>query len=60
DWPEFRVQRQWRGAMFNIHVQNPDCVSKGVKSVLLNGTPVQGAIPAQPAGTTHDVVVIMG
>ncbi|MGL5220284.1 MAG: GH36-type glycosyl hydrolase domain-containing protein [Plesiomonas shigelloides] len=60
DWPEFRVQRQWRGATFNIHVQNPDGVSKGVKSVLLNGTPVQGAIPAQPAGTTHDVVVIMG
>ena len=60
DWKEFQVTRQWRGATFHITVKNPDRVQKGVKSIVLNGTPLQGAIPPQAAGTTHDVVVTMG
>ncbi|MGL5007047.1 MAG: GH36-type glycosyl hydrolase domain-containing protein [Plesiomonas sp.] len=59
-WPEFRIQRQWRGATFNIHVQNPEHVSKGIKSITLNGNSINGAIPAQVEGSVHDVIVIMG
>ncbi|MGL4983309.1 MAG: GH36-type glycosyl hydrolase domain-containing protein [Plesiomonas sp.] len=59
-WPEFRIQRQWRGATFNIHVQNPEHVSKGIKSITLNGNTINGAIPAQVEGSVHDVIVIMG
>ncbi|MCW1889359.1 hypothetical protein OK016_05710 [Vibrio chagasii] len=32
DWPEFEVTRQWR-ATYNITVQNPNAVSKGVASI---------------------------
>ncbi len=60
DWQEFQVVRQWRGAKFDITVNNPDRVEKGVKSVTLNGRPVQGAIPPQPAGSVNEVLVVMG
>jgi N,N'-diacetylchitobiose phosphorylase len=60
DWKEFQVVRQWRGATFNITVSNPDRVEKGVRSVTLNGRPTPAAIPPQPAGSAHDVLVVMG
>ncbi|UTV27346.1 GH36-type glycosyl hydrolase domain-containing protein [Photobacterium atrarenae] len=59
-WPGFEVSRQWRGATFNIKVENPDHVSKGVVSVTLNGEAIDGAIPEQPAGSVNTVTVIMG
>jgi N,N'-diacetylchitobiose phosphorylase len=59
-WPGFEVQRQWRGATYNIKVENPSQVQKGVKSVTLNGKAVTGPIPPQPAGSKNDVVVVMG
>jgi N,N'-diacetylchitobiose phosphorylase len=59
-WPGFSVQRQWRGATYNIKVENPNKVQKGVKSVTLNGKAVTGPIPPQAAGSKNDVVVVMG
>jgi len=59
-WSEFQVTRQWRGATFQITVQNPDGVEKGVKTVTLNGEVVEGAIPPQAEGTVNRVVVTMG
>ena len=43
-----------------LSIIKPDGVEKGVKSVMLNGKPVQGAIPAQPAGSVNEVLVVMG
>ncbi|HLX13149.1 MAG TPA: GH116 family glycosyl hydrolase [Bacteroidota bacterium] len=60
DWKEFEVKRQWRGATYNIKVTNPNGVQKGVKSVLLNGTPVKGLIQPQKAGSANAVIVTMG
>ncbi len=60
DWPGFEVKRRWRGANYHIIVDNPHRVEKGVKSITLNGRPVNGAIPPQPAGSTVNVVVLMG
>ncbi len=60
DWPGFEVSREWRGATFKIEVKNPDNVSKGVKSLTLNGQVVEGAIPAQPEGSVNQVIVVMG
>jgi N,N'-diacetylchitobiose phosphorylase len=59
-WPGFEVSRRWRGATFNIRVQNPEGVQKGVKSVTLNGKPIQGPIPVQPEGSVNTVEVLMG
>ncbi|UKA01481.1 GH36-type glycosyl hydrolase domain-containing protein [Photobacterium damselae] len=60
DWPGFEVTRQWRGATYNITVENPEHVSKGVKSITLNGEVISGAIPAQAEGSVNTVVVVMG
>lgn len=59
DWKSFRVQRIWRDAEFDIQVENPDGVMKGVKQLLLDGNEVD-AITLQKAGSKHSVVVIMG
>lgn len=60
EWPGFGVQREWRGAKFNIEVKNPNNVSKGIKSISLNGVVVDGAIPPQEEGSVNQVTVMMG
>ena len=60
DWKEFHVTRQWRGATFEITVRNPEGVEKGVRATTLNGQPIEGPIPHQPAGSVSHVAVVMG
>jgi N,N'-diacetylchitobiose phosphorylase len=60
EWKGFHVTRRWRGAKFEIAVANPRGVQKGVRSITLNGEPVDGAIPPQPAGSANQVTVVMG
>ena len=48
------------GATFEIAVSNPRGVQKGIQSITLNGEPVDGAIPPQPAGSANIVSVVMG
>lgn len=62
-WDGFNVTRKFRGATYNIRVENPSHVSKGVKQIIINGTPLpEGAnlIPRQPEGSTVNVKVLMG
>ncbi|WP_061014623.1 GH36-type glycosyl hydrolase domain-containing protein [Photobacterium leiognathi] len=60
NWPGFEVTREWRGATYNIKVENPNGVSKGVKSITLNGEAVEGAIAPQAEGSVNTVTVVMG
>jgi N,N'-diacetylchitobiose phosphorylase len=60
DWKDFEVSRLWRGATYLITVRNPQGYERGVKSIVVNGQPVEGIIPIQKAGTTNYVEVIMG
>ncbi|MDE1242034.1 GH36-type glycosyl hydrolase domain-containing protein [Vibrio aestuarianus] len=60
NWPGFEVTRQWRGATYNIKVENPSSVSKGVKSITVNGKVIKGVIPVLEAGSVNDVVVVLG
>ncbi|MDO5415806.1 MAG: amylo-alpha-1,6-glucosidase [Lachnospiraceae bacterium] len=59
DWKEFFVKRVWRDAEFDIRVENPDGVMKGVKALYLDGVLVE-RIPVQAAGSCHTVQVRMG
>lgn len=59
EWDGFRVIRRFREAVYDIHVENPDHVSKGVKQLYLDGKAVD-QIPVLEAGSRHDVRVIMG
>lgn len=59
EWTEFSVTRRWRGAMYEIHVSNPDGVEKGVKQILADGKEVS-SLPVLPVGSLCRVEVIMG
>ncbi len=60
NWEAFSVKKEFRGAYYNIEIHNPDKVSKGIKSITINGKPVNGnKIPILEAGK-YEVKVIMG
>ncbi|MDR3303868.1 MAG: N,N'-diacetylchitobiose phosphorylase [Treponema sp.] len=59
-WKGFSVTRVWRDAVYEIAVENPNGVSKGVKECYLNGTLVHGDLPAQKAGSVNKVRVVLG
>ena len=59
DWKEFSAVRRWRGAEYDIHVENPDGVMKGVQELYLDGEKVE-RIPVMAQGSRHDVRVVMG
>ena len=61
EWDGYEVRRRFRGARYHIKVTNPDHVSKGVKSISINGVPFPGnVVPAQPEGSENLVEVVMG
>ncbi len=59
DWKGFKMDREWRGAMYHITVSNPDGVMKGVKTIKLNGNAVD-KIDVQPKGSENEILIIMG
>lgn len=61
EWKGFNVRRQFRGARYDIRVNNPNGVMKGVVSVTIDGKTLNsGIIPLKPAGSTCTVEVLMG
>ena len=61
EWDGFKLTRKFRDNTYNITVKNPDHVSKGIKSVTVDGVKVNGNIlPVFEKGTAHEVEVVMG
>ena len=61
NWDGFTAVRKFRDNTYNITVKNPENVSKGIKSITLDGVRINGNIlPVFEAGSTHEVEVIMG
>ena len=61
DWEGFTAVRKFRGATYNITVKNPDHISKGIKSVAVNGEVSDSNIlPVFPEGSEVSVEVVMG
>ena len=56
---EYTVCRKFRGAEYVINVKNPDGVQKGVKSITMDGKPVEGNVVPATEGK-HTVEVVMG
>jgi cellobiose phosphorylase len=61
-WDGFTVRRQFRGAVYQIKVENPDHVEKGVKALTVAGKELDPSrpIPAARAGEVVDVKAVMG
>lgn len=61
EWDGFEVKRHFRGADYHITIKNPKHVSKGIKSVVVDGkTSGSNLIPAFSDGADHNVEVMMG
>lgn len=58
-WDGFSVRREWRGAVYDIQIENPAHVSRGVKEIYFDDKKVQ-SVPVQPQGSCHRVRVVMG
>ena len=57
----FTLRRVWRGATYEITVDNTAHAEKGVASMTVNGQPVPtNTLSPAPAGTTVQVKVVMG
>jgi cellobiose phosphorylase len=60
-WKGFRVERVFRGTRYLVEVANPDGVESGVRSVEVDGAPIEGNVIApRPAGSVCRVKVTMG
>ena len=44
NWPEFKMQRRFRGKTYLIHVQNASGQNKGVKKMFVNGRLIEGNV----------------
>lgn len=61
DWEGFSVVRKFRGANYHITVTNPQRVSRGVKTIVVDGGEIKGTtLPIIAAGRDCQVDVIMG
>jgi cellobiose phosphorylase len=60
-WDGFEVTRVFRGATYKVRVKNPLHVSRGVKSLLVDGKALTGHIvPVFNDGKVHEVEVTLG
>jgi cellobiose phosphorylase len=60
-WKGFNATRKFRGDTYQIEVINPDAKSKGVKKVILDGSPYKSnLIPVFGDGKEHKVKVVLG
>ena len=61
EWDGFELTRVFRGVTYQITVQNPNHVCKGLKSVTVDGNAIEGnVLPVFPVGETHAVTVVLG
>ena len=60
-WKGYRVSRKFRGATYQISIDNSAGVNRGIKTLLLNGEKVEGnTIPVRKPGTENIIEVILG
>ncbi|MGC9358061.1 MAG: GH36-type glycosyl hydrolase domain-containing protein [Anaerolineae bacterium] len=60
-WEGFRVRREFRGAVYEIEVQNPDHVSRGVQKIQIDGKIISDkVVPVLADGKVHHVEIMLG
>ncbi len=61
EWDGFTAQRWFRGAFYQITVENPDHVNSGVRSMRVDGQPIENHIaPLFNDGKSHTIEVELG
>ena len=59
EWKEYTVRRRFRGSSYEITVQNPSGVCRGIVSMTVDGVPVEGNLVPHTPGD-HKVMVVLG
>jgi cyclic beta-1,2-glucan synthetase len=61
-WPGFEISFRYHSAVYEIAVENPQSVSRGVASVELDGQALAATdpIPLIDDGATHHVRLVLG
>ena len=61
-WPGFEISFRYHSARYEITVENPQSVSRGVTSIDLDGQALtdMGSIPLADDGVTHHVRLVLG
>ena len=59
EWKEYTVHRRFRGSSYEITVQNPSGVCRGIVSMTVDGVPVEGNLVPHTTGD-HKVMVVLG
>jgi cyclic beta-1,2-glucan synthetase len=62
-WPSFEIQFRYHSARYDIRVENPDGVSRGIASMELDGMRLPGSqalVPLADDGAIHRVRVVLG
>ena len=61
-WPGFEISFRYHSARYEIIVENPQSVSRGVASIELDGQALTdtGSIPLADDGVTHHVRLVLG
>ena len=61
EWSRFKVTREFRGATYEIVIRNPEHISKGVVSAVVDGLVLENnVLPAFSDGKLHSVEIVMG
>ncbi|MFA5315564.1 MAG: hypothetical protein WC409_06465 [Candidatus Omnitrophota bacterium] len=60
-WKKCSVRRPFRGDVYDVEIENPNGVEKGVKEIYVDGTRIEGTL-VKPSldGKEHKVRVVMG
>ena len=58
-WKEYRVKRKFRGSTYDIIIQNPNGVCKGVHSMLVDGKAIANNVVKHQLGH-HQILVTLG
>lgn len=60
-WDEYSVSRRFRNAIYDVTIRNPEHVCRGIKSVKVDGTPINdNVLPVFDDGKHHTVEVVLG
>lgn len=61
DWDGYRVRRKFRNAVYDIKVNNPDKVCKGINQIKVDGKEIEGnKVPIFSDAKMHEVEVTLG
>ncbi|HEY4123128.1 MAG TPA: glucoamylase family protein [Rhizomicrobium sp.] len=60
-WPRFEATLRHKGATYEVTVENPHGLSKGIAELYLDGAPIAGPHVSLPGGSgTHKIRAVMG